>query len=114
LSWDIDYADVGKRIQDARKELGMTQDQLAEIVGTGREHISRIENARRHASVGLLLTIGEKLGLDPLEMLYGIRSDRNNDYVRETVSVLYRLGTLSRRRVLNFAEQLELEEASLP
>ncbi len=111
MTWDLDYVDVGKRIHHARKELGMTQEQLAEIVGKGREHISRIENAKRHASISLLLTIGEKLGLGPLEILYGIRTDRNNDYVRETINVLYRLGTVNRRRVLNYAEQLELDEA---
>ena len=111
MTWDLDYVNIGKRIHHARKELGMTQEQLAEIVGKGREHISRIERAKRHASVPLLLEIGEKLGMGPLEILYGIRTDRNNEYVRETINVLYRLGTVNRRRVLNYAEKLELEEA---
>lgn len=113
LTWDLDYVGIGKRIYHARKEeLGMTQEQLAEIVGKGREHISRIERAKRHASVSLLVEIGEKLGMGPLEILYGIRTDENNEYVRETINVLYRLGTMSRRRVLNYAEKLELEEAN--
>lgn len=111
MTWDLDYVDIGKRIRHNRKELEMTQEQLAEIVGKGREHISRIERAKRHASVSLLLEIGEKLGMGPLEILYGIRTDRNNEYVRETINVLYRLGTVNRRRVLNYAERLELEEA---
>jgi transcriptional regulator with XRE-family HTH domain len=114
MSWDIDYADVGKRIHQARKEQGLTQEQLAELVGVGREYIGRIENARRHAGVSILMTIGEKLGLDPLELLFGIRTDRDNYLVRETIDVFYRLAPIERRKVLNYAEKLELSGSSPP
>ena len=40
---EIKYYDLGKRIQTARKEKGMTQEELAEKVGVGNSHISHVE-----------------------------------------------------------------------
>ena len=38
-----DY-DRGTRIADRRKELGLTQDELADRIGIGRQALSAIEN----------------------------------------------------------------------
>lgn len=39
----IDYKDIGNRIRTTRLERGLTQEQLAELVGVGVTHISHIE-----------------------------------------------------------------------
>lgn len=40
----MDYISVGKRIKNARKQIGYTQAELAEHLGCSIQHISHIEN----------------------------------------------------------------------
>lgn len=39
-------AQLGKKIRSRRKELGMTQERLAEMLGVGHQALSRIEQGR--------------------------------------------------------------------
>ena len=54
---------VGTIIHDARKEEGITQEELAERVGSKKSYISRIERGRVDPSAGLFLNIINALGL---------------------------------------------------
>ena len=54
---------VGSIIHDARKGEGMTQQELAEKVGTKKSYISRIETGSVEPSAGLFLNILNILGL---------------------------------------------------
>jgi DNA-binding XRE family transcriptional regulator len=50
---------IGALIQEARLELGMTQEQLAEKVGTTKSYISKIENNIKEARISTLQKIIE-------------------------------------------------------
>jgi DNA-binding XRE family transcriptional regulator len=50
---------LGALIQDARIELGMTQEQLAEKVGTSKSYISKIENNLKEVRISTLQKIVE-------------------------------------------------------
>jgi DNA-binding XRE family transcriptional regulator len=50
---------IGALIHDARVELGMTQEQLAEKVGTSKSYISKIENNIKEARLSTLQKIVE-------------------------------------------------------
>jgi DNA-binding XRE family transcriptional regulator len=50
---------IGALIQDTRVELGMTQEQLAEKVGTTKSYISKIENDIKEARISTLQKIVE-------------------------------------------------------
>jgi DNA-binding XRE family transcriptional regulator len=50
---------IGALIQDTRLELGMTQEQLAEKVGTTKSYISKIENDIKEARISTLQKIVE-------------------------------------------------------
>ena len=54
---------IGALLQDARLERGLTQEQLAEKVGTTKSYISKIENNLKEARISTLQKIVE-LGLD--------------------------------------------------
>jgi len=54
---------VSTFIHDARKEDGITQQELAERVGVRKSYISRIENGRVEPSAGLFMRIIGALGL---------------------------------------------------
>ncbi len=53
---------IGQRIADIRKEKGMTQQGLADIVGMQRNHISRIEAGKYSVGFDTLQAIAEALG----------------------------------------------------
>lgn len=50
---------IGALIHDTRIELGMTQEQLAEKVGTTKSYISKIENNLKEARISTLQKIIE-------------------------------------------------------
>lgn len=50
---------IGALIQDTRIEMGMTQEQLAEKVGTTKSYISKIENNLKEARISTLRKIIE-------------------------------------------------------
>ena len=50
---------IGALIQDARLEMGMTQEQLAKKAGTTKSYISKIENNIKEARISTLQKIIE-------------------------------------------------------
>ncbi|HRZ96604.1 MAG TPA: helix-turn-helix transcriptional regulator [Paludibacter sp.] len=50
---------IGTLIHDTRLELGMTQEQLAEKVGTTKSYISKIENNIKEARISTVQKIVE-------------------------------------------------------
>ena len=53
---------IGQRIATLRKEKGMTQQDLADVTGLLRNHISRIEQGRYSVGFDTLQAIAEALG----------------------------------------------------
>ena len=53
---------IGQRIADLRKQRGMTQQDLADITGNQRNHISRIESGKYSVGFDTLQAIAEALG----------------------------------------------------
>lgn len=52
---------LGRRIFARRKELGLSQNSLAEKLDISREHLAKIETAKRTVSLDLLIDIAEAL-----------------------------------------------------
>lgn len=76
----INYRKIGSRIAQRRKELNLTQSQLAEIVELSKNHISNIENGGSYSSETLLM-ICDALSITPDYVLFGtIRKDRKEDF----------------------------------
>jgi DNA-binding XRE family transcriptional regulator len=59
LESGYDAFKIGALIQDTRIELGMTQEELAEKVGTTKSYISKIENNIKEARLSTLQKIIE-------------------------------------------------------
>ena len=57
--------ELGKEIRNKRKERGLTQGQLAEMVGCTAAHISSIEQANKGVSFETLVKIENALGIKP-------------------------------------------------
>jgi transcriptional regulator with XRE-family HTH domain len=72
----MDKAAVGKRIAEARKQRGLTQQQLAEICGKQREHIARWESGKVIPRFEQLDKLAEALGTSDLSLLFGVEIEK--------------------------------------
>ena len=48
---DNDYTNIGRKIRENRKKLGLTQQQLANLSGVSMQHISNMENGKTEFSL---------------------------------------------------------------
>lgn len=53
---------VVRQIINARKELNLTQDQLAQLVGTKQSNISRLESGEANPTIEFLSKIAQAMG----------------------------------------------------
>ena len=67
---ELDYAAIGRRIRDARKKLGMTQEALAELADLSIPHMSNIENGKTKVSLPSLVWIANALRTTADALLY--------------------------------------------
>lgn len=65
--------DIGKFICKCRKEKGLTQSQLAEILNVSDKSISRWENGRTMPDLSLYEPLCKALDIEISELLYGKR-----------------------------------------
>lgn len=65
----IDYKDLGSRVRQARRQLSMTQEELAEQVGISASFLGHIERGSRVASLETLVALCNALNVTPLYLL---------------------------------------------
>lgn len=53
---------VVRQLREVRKAEGMTQEHLAELVGTKKSNISRLESGRYNPSLDFLVKVADGLG----------------------------------------------------
>ncbi len=59
---------LGKNIAKFRKEKKLTQNDLAELLDISREHLAKIETAKRGVSINLLFHICEVLKISEKDL----------------------------------------------
>ena len=62
--YKLDYPLIAKRIKDARKLSGLTQEQLAEKIGISTNAVAKLENNLMTASLQTLVNIVNVLNID--------------------------------------------------
>ena len=65
------YAEAGFNIAFYRKQVGLTQEELADLVGISRQHMGSIEapNIDRGLSLALLFDLANELEVEPYQLL---------------------------------------------
>ena len=86
----VDYAIIGHRLQMRRKEIGLTQEKLAEKAGITVVYLSKVENGWVHPTLELLDTLSAVLEIDLAILLTGVQTDTPN-YGDERVTRLFSL-----------------------
>jgi transcriptional regulator with XRE-family HTH domain len=66
-------SEIGARIAEQRGRLGLTQQALADAVGTTKPVIADYERGRRMPLLERLFAIAEALGVPPTTLLDGVR-----------------------------------------
>lgn len=60
---------LGRKIFKIRRECGYSQNKLAEIVDISREHLAKIETAKRTVSFDLLINIADALNVKVRDLI---------------------------------------------
>ena len=81
----MDLNKIYKIIKKKRKELGITQDELAEKLFVTEKAISRWETGRGTPDISLLIPLSKELNIDVSELLNGAENKKNNKDVEQLI-----------------------------
>jgi len=70
---------IGQRIREVRKELGLSQEELAEKTGLNRSYLSLVENGRSSPTFEFIERVSRGLGMDIRTLILGERFERYED-----------------------------------
>lgn len=59
---------LGKNICKYRKQKGYTQNELGDLLNMSREHIAKVETAKRNPSIELIFDLAEKLEINESDL----------------------------------------------
>lgn len=75
---ELNYVEIGKRIKIKRKEIGITQEKLSEILDVSPSYVSEIERGTSISSLSTITKISQTLDLSLDYLIYGI-NQTNSD-----------------------------------
>ena len=61
---------LGRNIQKARKTKGLSQNELADLLDISREHLAKIETAKKRISLKLLFKLSDALNIKEEQLFY--------------------------------------------
>ena len=70
--------DMGKRIQQERKNKGFKAIDFADIIGIGKDQLSRIENGRVACKIEYLYVMAQYLNISTDYILFGVTNNEIN------------------------------------
>ncbi len=107
-----DLKECGKRIQQFRKERGLTQEQLAEKLNVSENTIAKIESGLRRPSIDFLLELSDFFGvstnylvLHPEDM-GGSLNEKIDEAITQIDSTIEKL-LIKREELLKMKSELE-------
>ena len=63
------YVKIGERLRKQRRIMGLTQEQAAELLGVSTTYYGEIERGNRKLTIPRILTVYEKMNLEPTYLL---------------------------------------------
>ena len=81
----MDLNKISNFIKAKRKELGITQDELAKKLFVTEKAISRWETGRETPDISLLLLLSKELKVDVSELLNGEENKKNKNDVEQLI-----------------------------
>lgn len=84
---ELDYIALGKNIKKHRALAGMTQGQLAELVGCSDRHIGQIESGKNIPSLAVTVGIANALNVGIDQLVCGDLKNNTDYFIQELVSL---------------------------
>ena len=84
---ELNYYAIGTRIRKYRKAQGITQEQLAEMIGISIPHMSHIETGNTKLSLTVLVLIAEALSVQTDSLIYD-QPIVNNSVIKQEINEL--------------------------
>lgn len=81
---ELNYKCIGARIKERRKNIGMSQEQLAETVELSAKYISQIERGVRHLSLDAIANISVVLNTSVDMLLFDANLFETKENIYET------------------------------
>ena len=106
---DLDYATIGKHIQQYRFELDKTQEEIAEKANISKNYLSKIETGKSAGRLDKYYSIAKALGVT-IDMLIDNTSNRassdNQLFYNQLLSLISSLSLNQRKMLIEFIELL--------
>lgn len=84
---NLDFSNIGKRMQETRIQNKITQKQMAEDLGISIKDISRLENGKIDIELEKFITICDFLNIS----IYDVLNEKNENIIRYMDKDLYEL-----------------------
>lgn len=94
----MDQKKIGRLIRELRKEKGLTQEQLSEVLGVTNRSVSRWENGVNMPDFDLVITLARYFDVDMEELLNGERKTEQKDVGKDAKKDETRSGMEDGRR----------------
>ena len=79
----MDQKKIGLFLKDLRKEKGITQEELAQLIGVSSRSVSRWETGSNMPDISLLSAIADYYDVDVREIIDGERKSGMNEEIKE-------------------------------
>ena len=103
----FDYKALGKRIFIRRRELGLTQEEIAEQLNISRVYFSSIESGKRRIYTSTLVAIANALETTADELLIGQQEWDQKAYGHALGKILLDCSPQNRRVILQTVDALK-------
>ena len=95
----VDYRLLGQRMKQKRRQLGRTQDNLAEALGVSVGYVSQLERGVTKINLDTLAAVAGWLGCGIGELVTGVDPGRPDYLTEEIAALCRRMGAGQRRRL---------------
>ena len=101
---NIDFKIIGKRIKEARKNAGLSQEKLAEKIDVGTVYISRVEKGGTQVNLRRLSQISIALNVPIEKLIIGTTQECNNYLDKEFKEILSTCTIDKQKLIYNIAK----------
>lgn len=92
---------LGHRLAAVRSEANLSQEEMAQRLGTSRSAYQYYERGQRDLTASLLLKVYEEFDVDPLWMLEGDTADGKNRRHEQIAAANRKIGIAVERRIID-------------
>ena len=99
----LNYIIIGRRVKESRLKKGISQANLAEQINMSVSYISRIETAKKQASLEALVRIAKVLGVTMDHLLKSNQTNDSEEYQVDMVRLIEDCTSYEKRVVYEIA-----------